>query len=177
MKLSLIVALDERGAIGRKNDLPWKLPRDLKRFRELTRGHHVIMGRKTYESILNSLGKPLPDRMSLVLSRNEGRVASAGNELGEQVKFFTTREALLQYLSLQSDANPFVIGGEKVYREFLDLVSTFFVTHVGTRVVDGDAFFPIDALSSCPLLSEEFIPRDEKNEFDMRFCIYERNPK
>ena len=125
--LSLIVAYASNHVIGINNTLPWHLPEDLKRFRALTMGHHIIMGRKTYES----LGRLLPGRTTVIVTRN---------------KTYKVEGALIAY-SLQaalmlcsSDNEPFVIGGAELYKDGLKLATKLYITEVQTDVV-GDAFF------------------------------------
>lgn len=129
MTLSLIVAVSENGVIGRANRLPWRLPEDLQRFRRLTTGHPVIMGRKTFESI----GKPLPGRTSIVVSRTErfpGTITARSLD-----------EALEEAARAPGADATFVIGGGEVYREALPLAARIHLTRVHARV-DGDATFP-----------------------------------
>ncbi len=125
--LSLIVAFAKNRVIGHNNTLPWHLPEDLKRFRALTMGHHIIMGRKTYES----LGRLLPGRTTIIITRN---------------KDFKVEGALIAHslktaLVLASgDAEPFIIGGAELYKEGLKLATKLYVTEVHGEFV-GDAFF------------------------------------
>lgn len=126
--LSLIVAVAKNGVIGHRNTLPWHLPEDLKRFRALTTGHHIIMGRKTYES----LGRLLPGRTTVIVTRN---------------KHYKVEGALIAH-SLQAswilasgDAEPFVIGGAELYKEGLKLATKLYITEVQAEF-EGDAFFP-----------------------------------
>jgi dihydrofolate reductase len=128
-RIALIAAVDRHRVIGRNNQLPWRLPNDLKRFKELTLGHPVLMGRKTWESI----GRPLPGRRNLVLSRDPAFRA-------EGAEVVHSPEEALQALS--SSPMLFVIGGETLYRHFLPLATDLFLTHVHTDVEGGDAFFP-----------------------------------
>ena len=125
--LSLIVAHAKNNVIGINNTLPWHLPEDLKRFRALTMGHHIIMGRKTYES----LGRLLPGRTTIIATRN---------------KHYHVEGALIAH-SLQAalvlaagDAEPFVIGGAELYKDGLKLATKLYITEVKTEVA-GDAFF------------------------------------
>ncbi len=130
-RLSLIVAAAKNGVIGINNTLPWHLSEDLKRFKALTMGHHIIMGRKTYES----LGRLLPGRITVIVTRN---------------KHYKAEGALISH-SLQaalilacSDAEPFVIGGAELYKEGLKLANKLYITEVQAEFA-GDAFFePID---------------------------------
>jgi dihydrofolate reductase len=126
--LSLIVAFANHNVIGINNTLPWHLPEDLKRFRALTTGHHIIMGRKTYESI----GRLLPGRTTMIVTRN---------------KDYKVEGALIAH-SLQaawilaaSDAEPFMIGGAELYKEGLKLATKLYITQVHADFA-GDAFFP-----------------------------------
>lgn len=125
---SLIVAIAKNNVIGINNTLPWHLPEDLKRFRALTMGHHIIMGRKTYES----LGRLLPGRTTVIVTRN---------------KHYKLEGALIAYsledaLALcENDDEAFVIGGAELYQDGLKLADKLYVTEVDLTV-DGDAFFP-----------------------------------
>ena len=125
MKIVIIAAVAANGTIGADGKIPWHISDDLKRFKRLTLGHPVIMGRKTYES----LGKPLPGRRNIVLTR---RSPVPG------VDCFPTLDAALQTCG---DATVFIIGGAEVYRQALPLADTMLLTHVH-RQVDGDTKFP-----------------------------------
>lgn len=127
-QLALIAALDRHGAIGRDNTLPWHLPEDLKRFKRLTMGHPVLMGRRTAESI----GRALPGRRNFVLTRS-GRAPYAGQ---------TAVASIDEALARASDEIVFVIGGGEVYARALPSATLMHLTHVDTDVVDADAFFP-----------------------------------
>jgi dihydrofolate reductase len=127
-KLSLIAAVAENGVIGLDNALPWHLPEDLKRFRALTTGHHIIMGRKTYES----LNRLLPDRTTVIVTRNphyEVPGALIANSL----------EAAIAQCS--GDPEIFLIGGAELYKDGLDKADKLYLTEVH-QVFDGDAYFP-----------------------------------
>ncbi|MCS6799468.1 MAG: dihydrofolate reductase [Myxococcota bacterium] len=124
------MAMSRDGCIGRGGRLPWHLPEDLAHFRRTTMGHAVVMGRRTFESI----GRPLPGRRNLVLSRNPA-YAPAGVEVCSSLQ-----DALRR--AMRSDSMPFVIGGARVYEEALLLATCLFVTHVDVEVPDCDARFP-----------------------------------
>ncbi len=126
--LACIVAMSEDRVIGRRGQLPWHVPEDLKRFKALTMGHAIIMGRTTHESI----GRPLPGRRNVVVSRTVR--ALAGCEVVDSL------EAALA--SVKGDPLPFVIGGAQLYSAALPLVTTLFLTKLAQRVPDGDAHFP-----------------------------------
>ena len=159
--LSLIVAVAENGAIGKNNDLLWHISDDLKRFKALTTGHCIIMGRKTYESFPK---RPLPNRRNIVITHGDG----SGLEGCEVVH--SVQEALEQ---CESDEQPFIIGGATVYRQFLPFVARIYLTKV-FATFDADTFFP-------PIDTEEFreisaseILTDEKSGLRYQYLEYER---
>jgi dihydrofolate reductase len=127
--VSLVVAHSSNYVIGSAGKLPWHLPGDMRNFRELTTGHTVVMGRKTFESLPDAY-RPLPDRRNLVLSANP-------NYRAEGVEIYPTLEAVLQAAGEEC----FVIGGATIYRQALPLAQRVYATHVeGTH--EGDVFFP-----------------------------------
>lgn len=126
--LSLIVAVANNNVIGSNNTLPWHLPEDLKRFRALTTGHHIIMGRKTYES----LGRLLPGRTTVIVTRNKNFKLE-----GALVAHSLESAAAL----CQNDDEAFLIGGAELYLDGLKFVSKLYITEVDINV-KGDAFFP-----------------------------------
>ncbi len=127
-KLSIIVAIAKNGVIGLNNNLPWHLPEDLKRFRALTTGHHIIMGRKTYES----LGRLLPGRTTVIVTRN------TSYHVGGALVAHSLEEALRL---CAGDDEVFLIGGAELYQAGLNLADQLYVTEVDLEVA-GDAFFP-----------------------------------
>jgi dihydrofolate reductase len=160
MKLSLIVAMDHQGGIGKDNRLPWHLPADLAHFKALTLGKPVLMGRKTWESI----GRPLPERTNLVLSRTPMRLPD------KVIQFYDLQTAL------DSQANTeelMVIGGSQLYQATLSAADVLYVTRVNTRE-DCDVFFP--AIDPHLWRQEESIRRvaDDKNPFDCTFMKFVR---
>lgn len=128
MKLAIIAAVARNGVIGQDNKLPWRLPEDLKRFRALTTGHHIIMGRKTYES----LGRLLPGRTTVIVTRNpDYHVAGA-----------LVAHSLEQAMGLcAEDETAFLIGGEELYRSGLPIADLMFITEIDADFA-GDTFFP-----------------------------------
>lgn len=135
MKVSLIVAVDAEGGIGRDNDLMWHLPEDMKFFKEKTSGQIVVMGRKNYESIPERF-RPLPKRENVVLTRNEGFEAE-GCEV-----FHSLNECLIAYEN-EEERTVFIIGGGEIYRLALeeDVVDEMFITHID-KAYGADTFFP-----------------------------------
>lgn len=156
---SIIVAVADNGAIGKDNRLMWRLSADLKRFKSITTGHTVVMGRNTYLSI----GRPLPNRRNVVLSRTMKVDAAPGCEVIRSV----------DELETAGDEEVFVIGGAQVYREFFPKVDRLYVTHVHTEK-EGDVHFPTIDLRQWRVSSSEHTVADEKNEYETDFVVYER---
>ncbi len=165
MKLSLIVAISQNGCIGINNKLPWYLPEDLKYFRRLTTGNIVIMGRKTFESI----GKPLPNRQNIVISRNT-------NFAAESIKTVSSIEQALHVANSMADISgieeAFIMGGAQIYEQSLPLAQRLYITEV-KKTVTGDAFFPSIDLAQWQEIGREahyYEPQDTHYDF----VVYER---
>lgn len=161
--ISAIVATAMNRVIGKQNDLPWYLPADLKRFKELTTDHTVVMGRKTHDSIIARIGKPLPNRRSIVLTRDSEFHA-------EGVEVCLSVEELIQ--KLPTDQEVFVIGGEQIYEALMPYTDRIYATEVNVEV-DGDAFFP-EITAEWREISREAHVKDEKNEHDYSYVTYEK---
>lgn len=166
--LSLIVAMTPDRVIGRGNTLPWRIPSDMKRFRDITTGHPVIMGRKTWESIPERF-RPLPGRTNIIMTRQKYYQAI-------DAVSFSSPEIALRVASCLSTNEIFVIGGEEVYRQFFPLAQKLYITNVYADI-GGDAFFPefdegtwscINAVKRWRWL--------QGDEFDSSFHIFERKP-
>ena len=160
MTLSCIVAVSQNGVIGRGNGLPWKLSADLRRFKQLTTGHAIIMGRKTFESI----GGPLPHRTSVVITRNR-HYESPG------VVVVHSFDQSVDACKDQHKA--FVIGGEAVFRAALPRAERLYLTRVHANI-KGDTYFPETYLAAWKLLQQEDHPADERNDYPFTFCVYVR---
>ncbi|HEY5804558.1 MAG TPA: dihydrofolate reductase [Lysobacter sp.] len=163
MDLVLIAAHDRQRAIGRDNDLPWRLPDDLKRFKVLTLGKPVLMGRKTAQS----LGRALPGRLNLVLTRSdqvpfEGMQAVASVDEAMRIAAAADAPALC------------VIGGGEVYAQCLPLATQLHLTHVDTRVDGADAFFPAIDETQWRVVTRERHEADAKHAFAFEFVDYVR---
>ena len=157
---SIIVAVAENGVIGDQNRLLWHISEDLRRFKELTTGHPVIMGRKTFESI----GRPLPNRTNVVITRQEGLVlagCTVVHSLSEALALFAEEEEV------------FVIGGAQIYAEALPLADRLYLTRVGCAY-EGDTRFPAWDPSAWELLEREEYARGEAYPWPFTFEIYER---
>jgi dihydrofolate reductase len=158
MRLSAIVAMATNRCIGRNNTLPWRLPADLKRFKQLTLGHTLIMGRKTYESI----GRPLPGRTTLVVTRQRDYAPE-----GVQVA-----HSLEEALELARGDEVFIAGGADLYRQTLERVRRLYLTRID-REYAGDTFFPELDLPTWRLLAEEHHPATDTTP-PFSFLTYER---
>ncbi len=159
MSLSIIVAVDNKWGIGKDNKLLAHLPNDLRWFKQNTLGHTVIMGRKTYQSI----GKALPGRKNIVLSRSL-------NNLPDAIVCHSLDE-VLKTIS-EKDEN-FIIGGAQIYRLFLPLTEKLYITHINADL-NADVFFPEIDLNQWEKVKKIFNPADEKNPYDHTFAIYKR---
>ncbi len=157
-KIALVAAMDKNRAIGRAGALPWHLPDDLKRFRALTLGKTVLMGRKTYQSI----GRPLPRRRNVVLTRDP----NFGSEGVEVVHSLDD--------ALQLEDEIMVIGGGEIYTLFLPLATQLHLTLVDTAIPDSDAFFPEWNTAQWRETHREFHPADEHHLFAFSFVDLER---
>jgi dihydrofolate reductase len=164
MILSLIVAVAENNAIGRDNNLPWHLPEDLKFFKKHTLGKPVIMGRKTYQS----LGRPLPGRLNIVLSGN------SAFPLPDGVLLYNNMEDAIQKLELDGTEEAFVIGGSKVFGQAMQIADIMYITRVHTVIADADVFLPHIDHSQWHLAWEEAHKADDKHAYDFTFRKYER---
>ena len=167
MILSCIAAVAENGVIGKGNEIPWRLSEDLKRFKKLTVGHAIIMGRKTFESI----GRPLPHRTSIVITRNVGFQAPGAvvvHSLDEAIRHAKRTRQLAE-----GPPEAFVIGGEAIFREALPSCARLYLTRVHAEA-DGDVRFPEIDSAHWESLSEESRPADAKNDHAATFTVYER---
>jgi dihydrofolate reductase len=131
MNIALIAAMAEDGTIGHQGKIPWHISDDLKRFKQLTMGHTIIMGRKTYESI----GQPLPGRTNIVLTHNRNLEVPPG------VRLYPNLDLALEYCRHQHATIAFIIGGAEIYRQAIGQADTLLLTHVKKKIT-GDTRFP-----------------------------------
>lgn len=158
--VTIIAAVAENNALGKNNDLIWHLPKDLKRFKQITNGHYVIMGRKTFES----LGKPLPNRTTIIITRNQDYEAKGC------IVVNSLDEALIK---ATPDENPYILGGAEIYKQALAVADVLDLTIVH-HSFDADAFFPkIDKAVWREIEREDF-KADEKHRYDYSFVKYKR---
>lgn len=164
---SLIAAVAENGVIGKDNDLIWYIPEDLKYFKKTTSGKPVVMGRKTFESILGRIGKPLPGRHNIVITRQDGFNGHGAEVVGDVATgLFHGKQA--------AEGEFFILGGAQIYAETIDLCDRLYITEIH-QDYEGDSFFPtIDKTiwKECRRTKQEGNP--SKNIPDYSFVIYER---
>jgi dihydrofolate reductase len=159
--ISLLAAMDERRGIGWKGTLPWRLSSDLKRFRELTMGHHIIVGRKTFESI----GKPLPGRTMIIVTRTPGLQV-------EDCLVVHSVEAAIELARSRGESEVFVCGGAEIYAQALPRADRFYLTVVHA-VVEADVFFPEwEGMGWVERQSSDH-EADEKNQYATTFRVLE----
>lgn len=144
--MTLVAAMDENRAIGKDGTLPWRIPEDLARFKELTLGHCLLMGRKTYDSI----GRPLPGRTTIVVTRQPDWPAPPGVHV-----VHTVGGGIELAATLQPDQPLMVVGGAEIYRQTLDLATRLEFTHVRTHVDGADTFFPVIDPTAWQVVAEE----------------------
>jgi dihydrofolate reductase len=160
--ISIIAAMDRNRAIGVDNKLPWRLPADLKRFRDLTMGRHLIMGRKTYESI----GKPLPGRRMIVVTRDTTYKAE-GCDVVHSV------EDAINLASERGESEVFIGGGAEIYAQSIGIVDRMYLTFVDAEV-EADTFFPEFDEREWNELGSFYQPADEKNQYAFNFRLMVR---
>lgn len=157
--ISIIVAKANNNVIGTKNDLPWYLPADLRHFKEVTMGHTVVMGRTTFESIVARIGKPLPNRQNVVITRN--------------TNFTYPGVTVIHSIDGIKDlGDVYVTGGAEIYRQTIDMADRLYITEVHADI-DGDVYFPDIDPARWREVSQESHFKDEKNQYDFDFVTYE----
>jgi len=170
MKIHLIVATTKNGVIGKDGDMPWSMPADLKHFRKITTSgqcNHVIMGRKTYDSI----GRALPNRQNVIVTRNRNKEETSYidgdvfNEIEDALNHITGVESFLK-----KEQDVFIIGGASIYDEFIKMDKIDFLHHTLIHTeLDGDTFFHIPKEWS--VVSEKPYEADENNDYDYTFRV------
>jgi len=158
--ISIIVAKSKNGAIGKEGRLPWHLSEDLKRFKSITMGKPIIMGRNTYDSI----GKPLPGRENIILTRQS-------NFFEEGVTITHSVDQALKHTRMEEEV--MIIGGGEIYKEFITKANKLYITHVDLHI-DGDAFFPKIDYSDWQLMSREDFPVNKDRDIGFCFKVLER---
>lgn len=160
MSFSIIVAFDRNKLIGKESSLPWHLPEDLKYFEDMTKGHSVVMGRKTHECI----GKPLPNRQNIVLS----------SQLEPSSDLIVIRD-IKELRNIERTTPTFIIGGHNIYKMFLPLSTKLYITEIDSQF-SGDAYFPEFSLESWALVSQSKKIYSPDKSFTYCFKAYEQSP-
>ncbi len=158
--ITIIAAVAEQNALGKDNQLIWHLPADLKRFKQVTSNHHVIMGRKTYES----LGKPLPNRTNIIITRN-------GDFKADGCVIVNSLEQAIE--ASKEDRNPYILGGAEIYKQAIEIVDKLDLTFVH-HTFDADVFFPEIDPKIWKETSREDFKADDKNNYAFSFVTFER---
>ena len=167
--LSLIVAMAQNHVIGINNSLPWHLPNDLKYFKKVTMGKPIIMGRKTYESI----GKPLPGRRNIVITRQDAYTGVGENDAIDVVSSLDQAVDLGESIALvEGHEEVMVIGGAEIYKQALLKADRLYITHV-LADVEGDAYFPQVDWTLYEEVGHESFAASGHNPYDYRFSIYQ----
>lgn len=164
MIVSAIAAMAKNRVIGKDNRIPWYLSSDLKYFKRKTLHHHIIMGRKSFQSI----GQPLPKRTNIVVTRDPFFVAS-------NVLVARSIQEALTIADSNGEEEVFIIGGGQIYEQSMTYWDRLYLTVVDAEV-EGDVYFPELKEEEWTLVSEEKYQADEKNDYDFRFLVYERRP-
>jgi dihydrofolate reductase len=166
MIISLIAARSRNGVIGRNNDLPWKLPDDMKYFMTTTRGHVVIMGRKNYDSLPASY-KPLPNRTNVVVTRQRAFHAPACVVVHDM-------NQALEVARKNNESETFVIGGAEIYALALPSADRLYLTEIDADI-QGDTYFPSFEREEWRVTSRTHHDADEKHAYPFDFVVYQRN--
>ena len=161
MKISLIAAIGKNNELGKGNTLLWHMPADMKHFKETTKGHSVVMGRKTFESI----GRPLPDRRNIVITRDK-------NYKQEGIEITHSLEEAVE--KTKNEPETFIIGGAEIYKQSFGVADKLYITHVDAKDKNADAFFPEIIPIVWNEVSHEEHHSDDKNPFNYTFSVYER---
>lgn len=160
MKITLVAAIASNNVIGKENSLPWNIPEDLKRFKQMTSGHTILMGRKTFDSI----GRPLPNRQNIVMTKDE-------NFEREGIKVINDFYEALELIK-ESNEDVFVIGGSKIYELFEPVANSLAITRI-LKDFEGDAFFPDINWELWQIEKEEKF-FDEKSNIECKLIEYSK---
>ena len=172
MIISIIAAIGKNNELGKKNDLLWDLPADMKHFRETTRGHTVIMGQKTFESLARDenrkqIGRLLPNRRNIILTQDK-------NFKKEGAEIVYSIDEAIELLSKTTEKNDeaFIIGGGMIYKLFIDIADKLYITHIDGEFPDAEIFFPIIDKTKWQKIKSERYPKDDLHKYDLEFAEY-----
>lgn len=162
MNISIIVAVASNNAIGKDNDLLWHISADLKRFKRLTEGHYIIMGKRTYFSLPK---RPLPNRTNVIITD------VAGEEIDDCIMAYSIEDAISK---MDKEKENFIIGGGSIYKQFMPFANKLYITRVH-KDFEADTFFPEISSYDWKIVEKEDVTDDVQNDFTYTFEIYERN--
>lgn len=165
MIISMIAAMGSNRVIGKNNDIPWHLPDDFRFFKETTKGHHVIMGRKNFESLPDRF-KPLPDRPNIIITRSKSYRA-------EGAQIVHSLKDALDIAHQNNEPEAFIIGGGEIYQLALEVAEKIYLTEINGSF-EGDVKFPELDLSLWQEMDRKHHPKDEKHQYDFDFVIYKK---
>jgi len=161
MVISHLVAVSNNNVIGKNNDLPWKLKKDLQHFKNYTTGKTIVMGRKTYESI----GRPLPNRRNIIISSTINEINGA--------EVFPSLEKALEVLKHEDEI--IITGGSYLFNDTKEIVNKLVITFVDTSIEDGDVFYTDIDYKEWNLIEESFYNKDNKNEYNFSIKVYKKS--
>ena len=161
MVISHLVAVSNNNVIGKNNDLPWKLKKDLQHFKNYTTGKTIVMGRKTYESI----GRPLPNRRNIIISSTINEINGA--------EVFSSLEKALEALKHEDEI--IITGGSYLFNDTADIVNKLVITFVDTSIEDGDVFYTDIDYKKWNLIEESFYNKDIENEYNFSIKVYKKS--
>ncbi len=165
MTISLIAAVAKNRVIGKENDLPWRLPDDMKYFMQTTSGHHVLLGRKNYDSLLPKF-KPLPNRTNIVVTRQKDFKA-AGCVVVNSI------EKGIEIARVNNEKELFVIGGAQIYEQSLAEADFLYLTEINAEI-EGDTYFPVFDSNEWTEVSRKPHVADERHRYSFDFVVYKR---
>ena len=161
MVISHLVAVSNNNVIGKNNDLPWKLKKDLQHFKNYTTGKTIVMGRKTYESI----GRPLPNRRNIIISSTINEINGA--------EVFSSLEKALEVLKHEDEI--IITGGSYLFNDTKEIVNKLVITFVDTSIEDGDVFYTDIDYKKWNLIEESFYNKDNENEYNFSIKVYKKS--
>ncbi|MFA4975380.1 MAG: dihydrofolate reductase [Candidatus Paceibacterota bacterium] len=180
MILSIIAAIGKNNEIGKKNDLLWSLPADMKHFREMTRGHTVVMGQKTFESLGKNengiqIGRLLPNRRNIILTQDNSfnkEDAEVVFSVEETINLLEKTSSQEESIRQAQDEEVFVIGGGQIYKLFIEKANKLYITHVDAEFTDAEIFFPIIEKNIWQKIKSEKYLKDDLNKYNLEFTEY-----
>ncbi|MEI8270396.1 MAG: dihydrofolate reductase [bacterium] len=170
--ISIIAAIGKNNELGKKNDLLWDLPIDMKHFRDTTRGHAVVMGQKTFESLArdeqgNQVGRLLPNRRNIILTQDK-----TFKKEGAEIVYSIDETIDLLNKTTENNEEVFVIGGGMIYKLFIDIANKLYITHVNESFPDAEIFFPIIDETKWEKTKSEKYLKDDLHKYDLEFVEY-----